>query len=155
MPNWCNNYVTVTHSDPSMIQKFLSAAENESVAQTFLPEPENIGDDWYDWRYSHWGTNQDFGLESFSVVGDTVSGYCDTAWAPPVGVFAVLEKQGFVVRAIWHEGGQCFAGEYENGETTEYNNIEYTEEGLGNLPENIVEAFSLYDFLETQSEESA
>ena len=93
-----------------------------------------------------WGTGGvkwDFGGDA-----NTVSGYVDTAWTPPLGVFHELAHHGFDVHAYFHEGGMCFAGEFENGEVTDYNDIEYTFDGLDQLPETIVEIFNLNDMVD-------
>jgi len=155
MPNWCSNYVTVTHNDPAMIQKFVEAAKQEKIAETFFPQDTSLpqgeqgflSDSEFYWRVGNWGVKWDFGGD-FDGDANTVSGYVDTAWAPPLGVFRELVHHGFDVHAYWHEGGMCFAGEFENGEVTDYNDIEYTFDGLEGLPETIVEIFNLNDMVD-------
>ena len=147
MPNLCSNYVTITHSDPAMIEKLLIAAQKDSLGSTFLPVPVDC-EKICDWRVHNWGTKWDVGEGLDKVDDNTVSGFTDSAWSPPIGLWEALSEQGYGVHAYWHESGFCFAGEYETGMgVTDYENIEYTDEGLQELPEAIVEIFNLHDFI--------
>jgi hypothetical protein len=163
MPNYCNNYVTITHSDPAMVEKLFLAAQKDALCATFLPVPTDLpksdvegcmSDGEYNWRCDNWGTKWDIGEGLDKVDENTVEGFTDSAWAPPIGLWRALSEQGYGVHAYWHEGGMCFAGEYETDMgVLDYNNIEYTNEGLQMLPEEIVELFDLYDYVDSGMED--
>lgn len=160
MPNWCSNYVTISHSDPAMIEKLMEASASESIAETFHPvpadldkaEPGFLSNAEYDWRVVNWGTKWDFGIDNPNNFDGAVTGYFLSAWSPPIGVFNKLVELGFDVQAYWHECGMCFAGEFDNGDVMDYEHIEYTEEGLNKLPSEIVELFSMWDNMESEEE---
>ncbi len=40
MPNWCENYIEISHDDPKMIEKFVEAFNKKEVANTFRPQPD-------------------------------------------------------------------------------------------------------------------
>lgn len=44
MPNWCNNTLKVTHSDPAALEKFRDAWNSGAVFQTLLPCPQELID---------------------------------------------------------------------------------------------------------------
>jgi hypothetical protein len=150
MPNWCSNFIRVSHEDPIMIDRFIFAAKKEMLAQTFIPIPEKEKNNWYNWRIANWGTKWDFGIQEIQRQDNCVSGYFDTAWGPPVEWFRHLELFGFVVDALWHEGGMCFAGSFSNGEAIKYNDISYKD--LSDIPENIIDTFGLRDYCDDEEE---
>ena len=90
MPNWCNNWVELTHEDPEMIKKAFTGLENGELLQTLVPCPQELRDtvsgflgdgdeqkkleeqsarnvekygfaNWYDWCVNNWGTKWDVG----------------------------------------------------------------------------------------------
>lgn len=89
MPNWCNNDMTLRHSDPAMIQRAADAYRRGELLNEFIPVHEDLkitagwlGDteeqrqleikeeaniekfgykNWYDWCISKWGTKWDVG----------------------------------------------------------------------------------------------
>ena len=42
MPNWCNNNLTLTHSDPAMIQRAVTAYQEGKLLQEFIPCPQEL-----------------------------------------------------------------------------------------------------------------
>jgi len=94
MPNWCNNRLTLSHSDPAMMQRALVGFNAGAFLGEFLPIPESLkitagraGPDdspeqiqlvaaeaanlelhgvkhWYDWCCAKWGTKWDFGSDN-------------------------------------------------------------------------------------------
>lgn len=90
MPNWCDNKLRVTHSDPAALEKFKDAWNSGELLQTLIPCPAELTNtmcgfkaegyerelhelqqklnekhfgyaNWYDWRVNEWGTKWDVG----------------------------------------------------------------------------------------------
>jgi len=89
MPNWCNNSVTITHTDTAKMQALVAAVKEGKFCNHVIPVPEDlqivagrVGDDtnpdqielerrsaenlkkygaanWYDFCVNHWGTKWD------------------------------------------------------------------------------------------------
>lgn len=145
MPNWCNNTVEISHTDPSKMQALVAAVNEGKFCNFAIPVPEELhivagrvgGDDnpeqialvesqqrniekhgykdWYDFCVAKWGTKWDVEPYSPVEVADKVTFGFDSAWAPPTGVYEALEAQGFTVKGYYYESGMCFAGVYEDG----------------------------------------
>lgn len=92
MPNWCNNSMTISHSDPVMLKKALDAWNSGKFLQTLIPCPQDLidticgsfGDDekqkalnekqalnlekhgyptWWEYCVAEWGTKWDVGID--------------------------------------------------------------------------------------------
>ena len=92
MPNWCNNTVTISHTDPAMIERVREAFNKGALLQEFIPVPKELMEtvsgsvpegaerdaheaqmatnrathgykDWYDWCVNEWGTKWDVGAD--------------------------------------------------------------------------------------------
>lgn len=89
MPNWCNNNVTISHTDSAKLEALASAIKEGNFCKHVIPVPEDlnivagrVGDDtnpdqielerkskenlekygaanWYDFCVNHWGTKWD------------------------------------------------------------------------------------------------
>jgi hypothetical protein len=96
MPNWCSNNLTLTHSDPQMIQRAFDALERGEFLNEFIPVPKqlqivagSVGDpveqakleadtarnleelgygNWYDYCVGEWGTKWDVGQDGASDI---------------------------------------------------------------------------------------
>ncbi len=96
MPNWCNNNLTLTHEDPTMIKRAYDALERGEFLNEFIPIPEQlkivagcVGDpdeqkkleeatarnveelgygNWYDFCVGEWGTKWDCGEQGASDI---------------------------------------------------------------------------------------
>lgn len=44
MPNWCKNYIVVSHADDAMMEKLVDGYNNDQLLETFYPI-ESISDD--------------------------------------------------------------------------------------------------------------
>lgn len=163
MPNWCLNKLTVSHTDKTAMDRFVAAYNKGTLCNEFLPMPENIGEGWYDWCVSHWGTKWDvgadegtekeerYGLKATVVPwnnGTTIEASCsfDSAWAPPIGLYEELVDLGYDVHASYFEPGMGFCGVWHNRMD---NYIEYTSKDQ--IPVGIANDFNLQDFFEEET----
>ena len=73
---------------------------------------------WYDFCIGEWGTKWDAKTEydeSYTIEGNEVTIFFDTAWAPPMQIYYALEEMGFQVEATYVEQGVGYIGFYSNG----------------------------------------
>lgn len=99
MPNWCNNYVDISHEDPSKIQALADALNRGEFCSHVIPTPKDLTDtvagsvpegperdaheaqmqrnkelygytDWYSFQTNNWGTKWDCGGDSQAEVSD-------------------------------------------------------------------------------------
>jgi hypothetical protein len=138
MPNWCLNKLTIEHSDKDMVDRFVKAYNKGTVCNEFIPEPNDIGDGWWDWRVNNWGVKWDVGADEgtdreewhglkASVVGNQASCSFDSPWAPPIPLYEKMVELGYDVKASYFEPGMAFCGIYDNGAD---NYIEYTNKDM-------------------------
>ena len=151
MPNWCSNHIVISHSDPMMLEKMVQASIAEKLGETFVPIPDSVRDNSREFCVDNWGTKWDFGCTDISTFGDDIySGYFDTAWAPPVEWYTAMSEIGFKIEAYWHEGGNCFAGSFIDGEVTEFNNLDC--DSFKELPQEFDELFGLHEQYQPEEE---
>jgi len=102
MPNWCNNTLEITHSDPAMIERARVAFKEGRLLEEFCPVPESlhivagcVGDpdeqkkleedtarnlevhgygNWYDYCVNEWGTKWDVGGDDYNAPQDIPNG---------------------------------------------------------------------------------
>lgn len=119
MPNWCLNYVTLTHDDPAVIAQAADAFKRGALLQELLPISED------DDAESRWGTKWDIGGEDDADVsgdGRTLILAFTTAWRPPLSAYRELGRIGFKVHADYCEYGNAFCGLFSTDEgEAEYN----------------------------------
>lgn len=154
MPNWCDNTLEVSHQDPAMVQRLVTAFNDGRLCEEFIPSPNG---EWnWDFSVNNWGTKWDVG-------GD--DGYCDlnghnatmsfqSAWSPPTGLYPVLEELGFIVRAMYYEPGMGFAGIYEDGQDTTYDLDGTSDEVKEQIPAELDEAFCITENMAEFEEEN-
>ena len=163
MPNWCNNTLTLTHSDPAMIDKAITAYNAAELFDTFIPVPEALkitagflGDgaeqkaleakeqdnlnkyghkNWYDWCIANWGTKWDISpWENVTRVNEnTVTFGFDTAWGPAIQAYEAMEALGFSIDAMYYEPGMAFAGMYQDGYDEYFELGGYDAKGLAEM----------------------
>ncbi len=177
MPNWCSNNLTISHSDPVMVERAAKGLREGSFLNEFFPCPAELHEhespnrnpelaerfireygapDWYDWQVKNWGTKWDVGGDdgSVSVEGNTVTAFFDSAWAPPTEAYAKLCALGFEIRATYYEPGMCFTGIWEgNGDDYFDDYIEYSDETSATVRDVVGEELDdLYGISESMAE---
>lgn len=126
MPNHVSNLLVIT-GKPEFIKALLEKVkgpEDDFSLNSIIPMPEelNVGEKWYDWRCSRWGTKWDCYEVSvnasnpfFKESGNAQINF-QTAWSPPTPVIRTLSAM-FPDVGITHyfedEGG-CFSPGYED-----------------------------------------
>ena len=115
------NHVIPTPEDLNITAGFLGKDTPEQ-AELERKSAENVEKygyaNWYDYQVAKWGTKWDiesYEGENTKVENGVLQFGFDSAWAPPTGVYAALEEQGFTVKAFYWESGMCFAGMYADG----------------------------------------
>ena len=184
MPNWCNNSLTLKHTDPAMIKRAFDALEKGAFLNEFVPIPESlhivagrVGDgieqealeaqeklneaqhgykNWYDFCSNEWGTKWDVGDEgSQTLVNENeLTTYFDSAWAPPTGAYAKLQDLGFEVEAYYYESGMCFAGIYDENGDDFYNIDGSSESVRENIPQVLDEMFNISENIAEYEDEN-
>jgi hypothetical protein len=145
MPNWCENRVTMKFEDKAEYAEFvdrliqkenLDEFEDENkMFETFVPTPEGLSDDWYEWRVENWGTKWNPTIFSMSMEDElkTIVMSMDTAWSPPIGFFSKLTELFPSLSIVLHyvEEAMAFMGTawISNGDVTE-NSFDITREVL-------------------------
>lgn len=125
MPNWCSNNITI-QGPAELIKSIWAAAQFQegkegSLLNAMVPMPEDIGDDWYDWSVSNWGTKWDINMEGlqFELLPDgraMIHGWFDSAWSPPVGAYEKFcaANDDVYICASYFEPGMSFIGIWDN-----------------------------------------
>ena len=147
MPNWCSNSLTLTHTDPAMIDKAVQAFTDGKLLETFIP----YEGEWdYDWCVTNWGTKWDVsGDNGYTRPNpNTLNISFESAWAPPTVAYSRLEELGFTVKGMYYEPGMCFCGLYEDGSDDYYEYSDLTADELANtVPTELDEEFGISDQL--------
>ena len=152
MPNWCNNTVTIKHSDPKMIARVREAFEQERLCNEFLPNPNG------EWSWEHsvntWGTKWELAGEIDSIEDGVVLSF-DSAWAPPIGLYEKLFTLGYEVTARYYEPGMAFAGQYEDGHDDCYDYSGMNADEIEKyLPEELDQYFAISETVSQWEEEN-
>ena len=145
MPNWCSNSLTLTHTDPAMIDKAVAGFTDCKLLETFV----TYEGEWnYDWCVSNWGTKWDVGGDNGYIRPNpnTLKISFDSAWAPPTEAYRAMEELGFKVKAMYYEPGMAFAGLYEDGSDDYYEYSDMNAAGVADtLPTELDEEFCISD----------
>lgn len=185
MPNWCNNSVEIYHDDSAMIERVRAAFNGEGLLQEFIPVPDDLRNtvsgfmgedqreaheaqqkanldkygynDWYSFCVNEWGTKWDIGADgnpAQDIPGGLMLGF-DSAWSPPIAAYEKLTAMGFRIRAMYYEGGMCFAGVWEDGNDDyyEYGSMS-SDEIAAELPPELDEAFCISEQVAEWEEEN-
>ena len=159
MPNWCDNTLTLTHEDPTQIDRAITAFREGKLCQEFQPMQAELLEDesWYSWRIDNWGTKWDIGGETAGHVDrlseNSVYFAFESAWSPPVGFYSFLvEELGFAVDAMYYEPGMGFAGRFYDGED-QFVQWSSLEEAREILDDDLDQQFGIIEGMEAWAEE--
>ena len=137
MPNWCNNTITLTGPKEKITAIYNKAKEDNALLQQLYPMPEALEgttspapkegkvqplvdghDNWYDWRVDNWSTKWDVDMDGLELSDDgtTITGWFDSAWAPPIGAYEhfLTNNEDCSISSLYYEGGMDFAGKWED-----------------------------------------
>ena len=160
MPNWCDNTLTLTHEDPTQIDRAITAFREGKLCQEFQPMQAELLEDesWYSWRIDNWGTKWDIGGETAGHVDrlseNSVYFAFESAWSPPVGFYSFLvEELGFAVDAMYYEPGMGFAGRFYDGED-QFVQWSSLEEAREILDDDLDQQFGIIESMESWEEEN-
>ena len=138
--------------------------DDESAEQQALVLQENANRDkygyanWYDWCVNEWGTKWDVGDEGSATLNEdgSLTASFNSAWAPPIEAYRMLEDLGFEIKAYYFEGGMMFAGIYEDGDDDYYEIGGMNSEQINaELPKELDEMFGISEQVaEYESEEA-
>lgn len=160
MPNWCENFVVLTHSnttDVDDLHNVLKAypIDNDDMPRKlfgqYLPILDDVADkDICDVNVQIWGTKWEPLLWSFQRDNkNSISLTMDTAWTPPIGFYQHFVNCGWVVEALYHEPNNEFCGRFTNligDELYEYNKNDLST--IDKIPKEVLD-FSCF---QTESE---
>ena len=138
--------------------------DDEDAEQQALVLQENANrakygyTNWYDWCVNEWGTKWVVGDEGSATLNEdgSLTASFDSAWAPPIEAYRVLEDLGFEIKAYYFEGGMMFAGIYEDGDDDYYEvGSMNSSEAFDLLPEDLNEMFGISEQIEEYESEEA
>jgi hypothetical protein len=123
MPNWCSNSLKLTATTDNNrklldeLEKQFNSSDKAVIFDMIKPTPLDLleGNGWYDWRIKNWGTKWDATILSATRKKNIATLWFETAWAPPIEIYKVLEEEGFKVEATYVEQGMSYAGYYKKG----------------------------------------
>jgi hypothetical protein len=149
MPNWCDNLVTLRHSDKTKIdaleQELLK--EDPRVFNSLRPIPADKEEDWYDWNVSNWGTKWDASVHDWGRDDNEIWISFDSAWSPPTTLYEFLLESGWDVSAYYHEGGMGYCGKFTTEDGDEYYEYDMSDRSsIEELPEDIENYAGLLDY---------
>jgi hypothetical protein len=163
MPNWCDNMVTLRHSDKSKIDALCEEMNkknehghwNNTPLNHLRPRPADQEENWYDWNVNNWGTKWDASVIDWEHRDDNeVWISFESAWSPPTVLYEYLVENGWEVEAVYHEPGMGYAGLFTTEGGDEYYEYDLTDkESIESLPSDILEFAGLEEAHETWLEE--
>lgn len=135
MPNWCNNSITITGPKDKITALYREAVKGEVAGEdtgllhAMMPMPTELndttspsedGNDWYSWRVNNWGTKWEVSSEGLELSedGTEITGWFDSAWAPPLGAFSTFleSNEDCSLTCYYEEPGMDFAGKFSGSE---------------------------------------
>lgn len=94
MPNWCSNRLTATGT-PRRLEALRRHVSSPDGAEPFsltsvVRQPPSVGDSWWGWRLTWWGTKWDLSSVRFRTTDGAVEWDFSSANSPPVAAVALL-----------------------------------------------------------------
>lgn len=142
MPNWCDNTLTITHSDKSkldIIDAVLSNKDSkDGLFNTIRPNPSG---DWdYGWSVDNWGSKWDAQVHDYDRQDDnTIWVSFDSAWSPPTRLYEFMEEEGYTVEAMYYEPGMSYCGRFADGYDDYYEYDITDRDSIENLPDELLD----------------
>ena len=156
MPNWCNNYAVLSHTDSAQIDRVEAAATAGQLMNEFFPCPEvllkspppsaDMVPAWKEWRMNQWGVSWDIAREDITICRESPSTIAldfVSAWAAPLAFYAALETLGFEVVAYYFEPNMAFCGRFEQSQNTRFDIKEDPEWLQANIPSDILDEMNI------------
>ena len=180
MPNWCNNTLELTHSNPKMIERAKDSFAQGSFLNEFIPMPNELRgtqspprkedaeanavlkakygyDNWYDWASANWGVKWDVGRQGSEFYSaehpNNLILHFDSPWAPPIVAIETLQELGFTCRLSYWESGMCFAGVWAEGQDNFYSLSDLNAEQIKTtIPKELDHAFGISGWISQMEE---
>jgi len=116
---------------------------------------------WYDWKVAQWGTKWDVDVENLELSkdGTTITGWFDSAWAPPLEAYNYFldKNKDCSIKSYYYEGGCDFAGLYEDFYDTMINPSNYNADQMEDPDEGLIyelnERFNFSEWVREYEEE--
>ena len=180
MPNWCNNTITLTGPKEKITAIYNKAKEDNALLQQLKPMPTELEgttspapkegepqplvdgfDNWYDWRVENWGTKWDVDMDGLELSDDgtTITGWFDSAWAPPIHAYEyfLTDNEDCSISSLYYEGGMDFAGKWEDFADMTVTPGDFTADEMedpdSGLIYDINEQFNMSEFVREYEEE--
>ena len=167
MPNWNNNDITIDGPKAKIEALWAAAtAEDSGLLNAMKPMPEDIGDGWYDWAVTNWGTKWDVNMEGLQLIDNedgtaSIVGYADSAWSPPLEAFQTyaLANEDVYLELKYFEPGMAFTGVWDSEGGDAYWDNCGSAEILNTTKEedpvlyNLLEHFDIQDWYEFDEDE--
>jgi hypothetical protein len=135
MPNWCDNSLTLTHSEKTKLDQLAIELDKGNDAEVFKHLRPYEGEWDYGWCCENWGTKWEARIIGWERIDETTMFVSfETAWGPPIALYEYLEENEWSVEGLYNEPGMCFAGIYEDGSDSYY---EYADLSADEIEENI------------------
>ena len=152
MPNHCRNTLTLESGRDilNVLNPYLISIADDEYTFDFnkiIPEPEAVGESWYDWRVQNWGTKWSGYDGRFN--DDQTAFTFDTAWSPPLPIIKKLAEitgQTFILGYI--EEGMFFCGKYTASPEEDYD--EYYDD-IKAAPEELLNELGYEEWEEVES----
>jgi|GEM_PF-1414706 len=156
MPNWCNNYAVLSHTDSAQIDRVEAAAAEGQLMTEFFPcqagllEAPLPGGDmtpaYRDRRMEYWGVSLEIASEDISTYRESptsINLIFFSVWSAPLAFYAALETLGFGVRANYFEPSTQFCGQFERNQHTRFHIKEDPEWLEINIPSDLLDEMNI------------